>query len=120
MNIYTKLLADLTNVDEMIKNQDKALILLSFLPVEEYETFVFTLINGKALLSYNDVSATLVNHEMRRKDKECSFSSTTSEALAARRIGSNHRKGKGDIGKSKTDNRKLEKNQCVFCKKEGH
>ena len=44
MNDYTKFLADLANVDVVIEDEDKALILLSF---ENYETFVLTLINGK-------------------------------------------------------------------------
>jgi len=71
---------------------------LSSLPDEEYETFVITLINDKASLSYNDVSATLVNHEVRRKDMEFSFSSTTEEALTTRGIGSNYKKGNRDVG----------------------
>ena len=52
-------------MDEMIKNEGKTLILLSSLLDEEYETFVLTLINDKASLSYNDVSAAIVNHEVR-------------------------------------------------------
>jgi len=44
MNNYKKLLADLTNMDGMIKDEDKALILFSSLPDEEYETFILTLI----------------------------------------------------------------------------
>ena len=40
MNNYTKFLADLVNMDEIIKNKDKALILLRSLPDEEYETLV--------------------------------------------------------------------------------
>ena len=70
INNYTKLLTDLANVDEVIKDEDKALNFLSSLPGEEYETFVLTLINSKSSLNNNDVSATLVNHEVRRKDKE--------------------------------------------------
>jgi len=69
------------------------LILLSSLLDEEYETFILILINGKFSLSYNDVSATLVNNvnnEVRRKDKAYSSSSTTIEALTVREIGSNH------------------------------
>jgi len=69
MNNYMKLLADLANMDEIIKDEDKALILLSSLPDEEYETFILTLINGNKSLSYSDVSATIVNHEVRRKTK---------------------------------------------------
>jgi len=47
MKNYTKLLANLANVDVVIGEEDKALILLSSLPDEDYETFVLTLINGK-------------------------------------------------------------------------
>ena len=80
MNNYTKLLTVLTNMDEMIKEKDKTLILLSPLPDDEYETFVLTLINGKSSLNYDDVSAALMNHELRRKDKKSS-NSTSAEIL---------------------------------------
>jgi len=46
MNNYTKPLTNLSNMDEVIKNEDKRLILLSSLPDKEYETLVLTLING--------------------------------------------------------------------------
>jgi len=39
INTYTKLLADLANVDVVIDEEDKCLILLSSLPNEGYETF---------------------------------------------------------------------------------
>ena len=45
MNNYTKFLADLANVDEVIKNEDKALILLIFLLDDDYETSVLTFFN---------------------------------------------------------------------------
>jgi len=47
MNNYTKLLTNLINVDVTIEEEDKALILLIYLPDEEYKTFVLTLINNK-------------------------------------------------------------------------
>ena len=75
MNNYTKFLTDLVNVDVKIEEEDKTLILLNFLPEEEYETFILTLINDKNTLNYSDVSATLVNYEVRRKDKQSSSSS---------------------------------------------
>ena len=74
MNDYTKLLTDLVNVD--IKKEDKALILLNSLPDKEYQTFTLTLINGKQSLNYNDVLATLVNYEVRRKEKQSSSNGT--------------------------------------------
>ena len=47
MNNYTKLLADLVNVDAAIEEEDKTVILLNSLSDEVYETFVLTLINDK-------------------------------------------------------------------------
>ena len=47
INYYTKIIACLANMKEMINDEDKAFILLSSLPDEEYETFVLTLIDGK-------------------------------------------------------------------------
>jgi len=66
MNSYTKLLIDLVNMDVKIDEEDKAVILLNFLPEEEYETFTLTLINGRQTLNYIEVSAALVNYEVRR------------------------------------------------------
>jgi len=50
MKNYTKLLADLANVDVMIDEEDKALILLSSLP-NDYEIFILTLIKVNNLLA---------------------------------------------------------------------
>jgi len=69
MNNYNNLLADLASLKVVIEDEDKALVLLSSLSDEEYETFVLPFINGKKSLSYNKVSAALVNHELRKKDK---------------------------------------------------
>ena len=88
MNNYMKLLTDLANVDEVIKEKDKALILFGSLLDDDYETFILTLINGKQFLSYNEMSVALVNHELRQKDKESS-NSTSAEALTARERSSN-------------------------------
>ena len=83
INHYTKILVDLMNVDVMIEDDDKALLLLSYLPDEEYETFVLTLINGKTYLSYSEVTVVLMNYQLRKKDNE-STSDTVMEAFVAR------------------------------------
>ena len=97
------------------------LILLNSLSDEEYETFTLTLINGRQTLKYSEVSAALVNYEVRRQDRLSSSGSISAEALAVRDKSSN-RKGKGDRGRSKSrlDFRDLKKNQCAFCKELGH
>ena len=100
-----------------IEKEDKVLILLNSLLDEEYEIFVLILINDKQILNYSDKSAALVNYEVRRKDNQSSSNGTTTKVMTARGMGLNHRKGKKEIGKSKTGGRKeLKKNQCVFCR----
>ena len=84
INNSTKLLADLANLDVVIDDEDKTLILLSSLPDEGYETFVLTLINRRKSLSYNKVITALVSLDLRRKDNECSTSDTSVEVLASR------------------------------------
>jgi len=90
------------------------LILLISLLDEEYETFTLTLINGKASLSYNDVSGCSCESWGEEKDKESSSSSTTVEALTAKGMSFIHQNGKRDVGKSTTGNHKLRKNQRTF------
>ena len=74
----------------------------------------------KKSLNYNEVSAALVNYEV-RQDRLSYSGSTTTEALAIRDRSSN-RKGRGDLRRSKSrlDFRDLERNQCAFGKELGH
>ena len=80
---------------------------------------VLTLINGRQSLNYNDVSAVLVNYEVRRKDS--SFNGTSAEALMVRSRASN-RKSKGERERSKfrPSFKDLKKNQFAFCKELRH
>ena len=48
---------------------------------EEYETFTFTLINGRQTLNYSEVSATLLNYKVKRLDILSSSEGTSAEAL---------------------------------------
>ena len=51
INTYTKLLAVLSNLDVVVDDEDKFLILLSSLLDEGCETFVVILINGRTFLA---------------------------------------------------------------------
>ena len=82
-------------MDVETNEEDKAIILLNSLPREEYKTFTLTLINGRKSLNYSEVSAALVNYEVRRQNRLSSSGSTTAKALAVRGRSSN-RKGRGD------------------------
>ena len=61
INIYMKLLANLMNVDVVIEDEDKVLILFNSLPNERYETFILTLINRRTFLKYSKVTTALVS-----------------------------------------------------------
>jgi len=121
INIYTKLLTDLENVDVVIDEEDKALIFLSSLPDERYETFVLTLIKGRTSLSYSEVTTVLVNFELKRKDKK-SLSGISTEVLTVRgrslnQRGENHCRSKSG---SRYSNCSLTRDQYAFCKQTGH
>ncbi|KAH9753759.1 hypothetical protein KPL71_015193 [Citrus sinensis] len=75
---FEKLLVDLKNLDEDIKDEVKAMILLHSLP-EEYSHFVTTLIYGKSVIVFKDVCTALTNLEIRNNDKNSERAS--SEAL---------------------------------------
>ena len=117
VNTYTKLLTDLANVDVVIEEENKAFILLSSILNKGYETFVVTLINGRTSLSYSDVTTTLVNLELIRKDKEY-FGGTLVKALTVRGRSQNQRGEHRGSSKSKSryDNRSLTREQYAFCK----
>ena len=107
-------------MDVVIEVKDKALILLSSLPDEDYETFVLTLINGKQFIGYNEVSPALVNHELRKKDKESS-NNTSVETLTVRGKSFNRKeKGNHDRSKTRTGFKDLKKNQRAFYKELGY
>ena len=76
MNSYIKLLTDLVNVDVPIEEEDNKQILLNSLLDEEYESFTFTLINGRQTLNYSEVSAALVHYEVRSQDRRSSSEGT--------------------------------------------
>ncbi|KAH9650145.1 hypothetical protein KPL70_026248 [Citrus sinensis] len=61
---FEKLLADLKNLDEDIKDEVKAMILLHSLP-EEYSHFVTTLIYGKSVIVFKDVCTALTKLEIK-------------------------------------------------------
>ena len=104
-----------------IDEEDKAVILLNSLPEEEYETFTLTLINRRKFFNYNEVSAALVNYEVKRQDKLSSSGSTTTKTLAVRGRSSS-RKGRGDQegSKSRSGFRDLKRKQCALCKEVRH
>lgn len=122
LDAFNKLIADLLNLDEEIKDEDKALLLLNSLP-DAYDHLATTLLYGKDTIKFDEVSNALMNYEVRHKDKYDSTSSTL-EALVVRgrslerkRFGG--RKKSGSRGTSK-DKKRLGRDECAFCHNKGH
>ena len=115
---FEKLLADLKNLDEDIKDEVKAMILLHSLP-EEYSHFVTTLIYGKSLIDFIDVCTALTNLEIWNNDKNSERAS--SEALVSRDWAmEKHKKRGGKNSRSKSRSRNIARDECAFCHEKDH
>ncbi|KAH9718108.1 hypothetical protein KPL71_022089 [Citrus sinensis] len=115
---FEKLLADLKNLDEDIKDEVKAMILLHSLP-EEYSHFVTTLIYGKSVIVFEDVCTALTSLEIRNNDKNSERAS--SEALVSRDWAMEKQKKRGGKNsRSKSRSRNIARDECVFCHEKGH
>ncbi|KAH9797006.1 hypothetical protein KPL71_005721 [Citrus sinensis] len=115
---FEKLLADLKNLDEDIKDEVKAMILLHSLP-EEYSHFVTTLIYGKSVIVFKDVCTALTILEIRNNDKNSERAS--SEALVSRDWAmEKHKKRGGKNSRSKSRSRNIARDECAFCHEKGN
>ncbi|KAM1047413.1 hypothetical protein ACFX2C_026771 [Malus domestica] len=122
LDVFNKLITDLLNLDEDIKDEDKALILLNSLP-DSYEHFVTTIMHGKETVKFEDVSNALMNYEMRHRDKNYD---STSEALfvrgrsSERRSSSSRKKSQSRPRGNSKGRKPLERDECAFCHNKGH
>ncbi|KAH9752632.1 hypothetical protein KPL71_014771 [Citrus sinensis] len=115
---FEKLPADLKNLDEDIKDEVKAIILLHSLP-EEYSHFVTTLIYGKSVIVFKDVCTTLTNLEMQNNDKNSERVSF--EALVSKDwVMEKKKKLGGKNSRSKLRSRNIARDECAFCHENGH
>ncbi|KAM1294752.1 hypothetical protein ACFX2H_014637 [Malus domestica] len=118
---FNKLLAELTNLKEIIKDEDKALILMNSL-AESYDPFVTSWIYGREIIKYDEISSALMNHEVRHLDRQ---ERNNSEALMVRgrlkeKKGS-HKKNSRSRTRGVSKNRRfLGKDECAFCHEKGH
>ncbi|KAH9782721.1 Integrase catalytic domain-containing protein [Citrus sinensis] len=110
---FEKLLADLKNLDEDIKDEVKAMIMLHSL-LEEYSYFVTTLIYGKSVIIFKDICTALTNLEIRNNNKNSERAS--SEALVSRDWAMEKKKKcGGKNSRSKLRSRNIARDECAFC-----
>ena len=122
LNDFNKIITDLLNLDVTI-NEDKALLLLNALP-ESYEFLVTIVLHGLTDIVFEDVSNALMNNEVRKKEKE-TYQDSSTNVLTARGRTSTWKKSECGKSQSKSrgryDNwRKLDKNECAYCRQKDH
>nr|GEZ05087.1 retrovirus-related Pol polyprotein from transposon TNT 1-94 [Tanacetum cinerariifolium] len=112
--MFNKIVLYLANIKITFKDEDLALVFLTFLP-SSYEHFVDTLLYGHEALTLEDVMATLNSKEIIERSKA---KGDNGEGLNARRR-TNHRVSHQLRGKprSKSQGRRL---KCYICQYEDH
>ena len=103
LNDYNKILADLQNLEVDISNEDKSLLLLNSLS-NTHDHLITTLLYGKDEIKYDGVSNALNNYEYCKEDKQAQRDTMT----------------KALIVKGMSNDKKLEKDKCAYCRKKGH
>ncbi|KAJ8626068.1 hypothetical protein MRB53_019375 [Persea americana] len=99
---FNKIIADLMNIDVKIDDKDKALLLLNSLP-NNYDHFTHTLINGKTEVQYDVVSATLMNNEYRKKDKQAHRDSSSNALTDESKASDKSKQVEFDVNPVKSD-----------------
>ena len=92
--LFNKLVANLLNLEENVKNEDKALLLLTSLP-DEYDHLVTTLIHGKDKVIFNEVYNALYNTEIKKKGQKEHGYATTKAYIVKDRLQSRKPNKKG-------------------------
>ncbi|KAL6199987.1 hypothetical protein ACLB2K_029769 [Fragaria x ananassa] len=77
LNAFNKLVDNLLNLDEEIKDEDKAMLL-----VNSYDNLVTTLLHSKETIKFEEVSNALMKYEIRHANKQSTAS--TSNCLVVR------------------------------------
>ncbi|KAK9190434.1 hypothetical protein WN943_019039 [Citrus x changshan-huyou] len=114
---FNKLILDLENVNVMLEDEDRALILLSSLP-DSYEHFVDTLLYGRQTLTLKDVKNALESKDLKKildfKDQ------ATGDGFVKAKSEKKVNKDKKNKNQKEKNNKKKKKRKCYFCQREGH
>ena len=94
--MFNQFVADLLNLDFKLEDEDLSLMLLSSLP-DEFEHLETMLLHGKENVPLDAVCSALYSHELGKRDKMKTKSTTSEEALMARGRQQSHAKWKVQI-----------------------
>ncbi|KAH9704469.1 hypothetical protein KPL70_011474 [Citrus sinensis] len=115
---FNKLILDLENVNIILEDEDRALILLSPLP-ESYEHFVDTLLYGRQTLSLKDVKDALESKDLKKRSDMKDQNNAKGLVVKGKPEKKHNKQTKNSIKKDKAEKKK-KKRKCYFCQKEGH
>ena len=115
---FNKLILDFENVNVMLEDKNKALILLSSLP-DSYEHFVDTLVYGKQTFTLKDVKNALESKDLKKRTyfKDQSIGDgLVAKTKSEKKVN----KDKKIKNQKEKDDKKNKKMKYYFCQKEGH
>ena len=116
LSVFKGLLDQLARVDVKIEEEDQALLLLTSLP-DSYDHIVTTILYGKDTVKMEEVEATLLSNEKRRKAEDSQESVCVTEGQNQR----GRKTVKGSSSHSRSKSRGSGKGvQCYKCKEWGH
>ena len=115
---FNKLILDLENVNIVLENEDRALILLSSL-LDSYEHFVDTLLYGKQTLTLKDVKNALESKDLKKMAEGNDQSNAEGLVAKGKSDKKNNKQKKNNNQKNKAE-KKNKKRKCYSCQKEGH
>ncbi|GJU19683.1 retrovirus-related pol polyprotein from transposon TNT 1-94 [Tanacetum coccineum] len=120
INSFNQLVCQLANVDDAIKDEEQALLMLSSLP-KSYKPFVQTMLTGRTTLTFEDVLKALRdNDKMTRSDNSSSIDKllVTDDSKRERKFHLSSSKGrsKSQIG----GDQDMSVVECYYCGEKGH
>ncbi|KAH9667565.1 retrovirus-related pol polyprotein from transposon TNT 1-94-like protein [Citrus sinensis] len=122
INTLKTLFSQLTTLGHNIEENERAELLLQSLP-DSYDQLIINLTNNNPVesLVFDDVAASVLNEESRRKNKENrQASSQQAEALSVTRGRSTERGPSGSQNHGRSKSRSKKNVKCYNCGKKGH
>ncbi|KAL6580308.1 hypothetical protein OROMI_008332 [Orobanche minor] len=120
INSFSQLLGRLSNVEEIIKDEEQALLLLASLPVS-YKSFRQTMLTGRTTLTLDDVVKALrYNERMSRSDSFSNGDRVLAVEGSERGRSYNHGGTNRRARYQSRGERDMSKVECFYCGETGH
>lgn len=121
INSFNQLVCRLSNVDEVMKDEEQALLMLSSLS-KSYKPFVQTMLSGRTTLTLEDVLKALRDNERMTRTEGYSTGENVLATEDSNR-GRGFNRGGGSRGRSKSrgrGDRDMSNVKCYYCNETGH